>query len=91
MIQENDFKSKLTTMFKLGMTKRELISRVNDKIYLLIENDSGNPAGFHVLLMDDRAEDKEFVLVGRNLNEDESLKLALNFATHCNLFRGGTK
>jgi len=87
-VQSNDVKSKLSEMFRLGMTKRELHSRVNNRYYLLVENDGGDPNGYRLLLMDDEAtgDNKEFLYIGKNLQEEQALELAVNFATHSRLF-----
>lgn len=82
-------KQRLTDTFIFGYYKRELISRNNNNIHLLIENDRSAPNCFDVLLMDGRTDNgnhKEFLHVGKNLEEEEALELALDFAKYCRLF-----
>ena len=84
-----NLKQQLCDCFIFGYTKRELISRNNKKIHLLIENDEAKPDSFTVILMDGRtntANNRDFLYVGKNLQEDEALELALDFAKFCRLF-----
>lgn len=81
--------NRLTDTFIFGYTKRELISRNNSNIHLLIENDRTKPDSFDVLLMDNREDagnHKEFLYIGKNLLENEALELAVDFAKYCRLF-----
>ena len=89
MSQNIELNKMLTDTFRIGFTKRELISHNDKEIYLLVENDRQTPSGFDVLLIDNRdntLNGKEYLMIGKNLSEEESLELAINFAKHCKLF-----
>lgn len=84
-----NLQKRMFELFRVGFTKRELISRIDENIYLLIENDKDSPATFQVLLMDEREDagnGKEYLTIGKNLDEVEAMELAVDFARYCRLF-----